>query len=277
MAQGADPDKEQTDDLSLKCARFSTLICLLCVSAHCHSSLPSKAAHLAHSAISVSCRCQKAAKLQCPKCLELGLPKQPSAFCSQECFKVRRPCTHGEAAATSAVPHAKIAFLHTADGVARAQAGAQGWPACLGVCCAAGQGPQLCHAPLQLDGPAAAHHGLAPERGSRQHPSARLCRDGRAHQRDPEQATEHRYMPTEDDVLSTLSADMRPDGPSELACGAAVPVRSAEDIEGTRQACLVARRILDAAHAAVQPGVTTDEIDRIVRCCLQLVKCLVGV
>ena len=35
------------------------------------------------------CRCQKAAKLQCPKCLELGLPKQPSAFCSQDCFKVR--------------------------------------------------------------------------------------------------------------------------------------------------------------------------------------------
>ncbi|KAK9918843.1 hypothetical protein WJX75_007458 [Coccomyxa subellipsoidea] len=33
-------------------------------------------------------KCQKTAELQCPKCLELGLPKEPSAFCSQECFKM---------------------------------------------------------------------------------------------------------------------------------------------------------------------------------------------
>lgn len=46
---------------------------------------------------------------------------------------------------------------------------------------------------------------------------------------------------------------------------AAVPVRPAEEIEGVRQACLVARKILDTAHAAVRPGVTTEEIDRIVR------------
>ena len=39
-------------------------------------------------------RCGKAAKLQCPKCLEMQLPKQPSVFCSQECFKVRRQLSH---------------------------------------------------------------------------------------------------------------------------------------------------------------------------------------
>ena len=44
----------------------------------------------------------------------------------------------------------------------------------------------------------------------------------------------------------------------------AVPVRSAEEVEGLRQACLAARKILDAAHAAVRPGVTTEEIDRVV-------------
>ena len=33
-------------------------------------------------------RCQKPAKLQCPKCQELSLPKATSSFCSQECFKV---------------------------------------------------------------------------------------------------------------------------------------------------------------------------------------------
>ena len=52
----------------------------------------------------VLCRCNKAAKLQCPKCLELGLPKHPSAFCSQDCFKacsinvllLHRKCKHSE-------------------------------------------------------------------------------------------------------------------------------------------------------------------------------------
>jgi len=34
-------------------------------------------------------RCQKPAKLQCPRCLELNLEKAFSVFCSQECFKVR--------------------------------------------------------------------------------------------------------------------------------------------------------------------------------------------
>lgn len=44
----------------------------------------------------------------------------------------------------------------------------------------------------------------------------------------------------------------------------AVPIRSAKEIAGMRVACRLAREILDKAHAAVKPGVTTDEIDRIV-------------
>lgn len=40
--------------------------------------------------------------------------------------------------------------------------------------------------------------------------------------------------------------------------------RSAADIQGLREACRVAREVLDAAHAAVAPGVTTDEIDKVV-------------
>ena len=31
-----------------------------------------------------------------------------------------------------------------------------------------------------------------------------------------------------------------------------------------RQACKLAREIIDKAHAAVKPGVTTDELDQIV-------------
>jgi methionyl aminopeptidase len=44
----------------------------------------------------------------------------------------------------------------------------------------------------------------------------------------------------------------------------AVACRSAEEIAGIRAACRVGREVLDAAHAIVKPGVTTDEIDRVV-------------
>lgn len=33
-------------------------------------------------------RCGKSGTLQCPKCIEMHLPKAPSVFCSQQCFKV---------------------------------------------------------------------------------------------------------------------------------------------------------------------------------------------
>ena len=45
----------------------------------------------------------------------------------------------------------------------------------------------------------------------------------------------------------------------------AVPFCRGPELEGIRAACRVAREILDVAHAAVAPGVTTDEIDRVVR------------
>ena len=43
-----------------------------------------------------------------------------------------------------------------------------------------------------------------------------------------------------------------------------MPIRTAKQIEGTRGACLIARQILDKASAGVRPGITTDEVDRIV-------------
>ncbi|XP_040366129.1 methionine aminopeptidase 1A-like isoform X2 [Rosa chinensis] len=32
-------------------------------------------------------RCSKPANLQCPKCVELKLPREDAAFCTQDCFK----------------------------------------------------------------------------------------------------------------------------------------------------------------------------------------------
>ena len=43
-----------------------------------------------------------------------------------------------------------------------------------------------------------------------------------------------------------------------------IHINSAEEIEGTRAACKLARHILDEAHKVVAPGVTTEEIDKLV-------------
>lgn len=45
---------------------------------------------------------------------------------------------------------------------------------------------------------------------------------------------------------------------------AAVKIRTEKDIAGIREACRLGRLVLDKAHAAIKPGVLTDEIDRIV-------------
>lgn len=42
-----------------------------------------------------------------------------------------------------------------------------------------------------------------------------------------------------------------------------IPVYSQKDIEGIRAACRLGRKVLDACVAAVKPGVTTDELDKI--------------
>lgn len=44
----------------------------------------------------------------------------------------------------------------------------------------------------------------------------------------------------------------------------AVPVRGPKEVAGMRAACRVGREVLDVAAAAARPGVTTDELDRIV-------------
>ncbi|CAG9462337.1 unnamed protein product [Pedinophyceae sp. YPF-701] len=43
-----------------------------------------------------------------------------------------------------------------------------------------------------------------------------------------------------------------------------IKLRTPEEIETLRSVCRLAREVLDAAHRAVKPGVTTDEIDRVV-------------
>ena len=42
------------------------------------------------------------------------------------------------------------------------------------------------------------------------------------------------------------------------------PVLNSAQVEKMRRVCLLGREIMDAAHAVIRPGVTTDEIDRVV-------------
>jgi hypothetical protein len=55
-----------------------------------------------------------------------------------------------------------------------------------------------------------------------------------------------------------------PSRPSKLALPWMIEVKSPEEIEKMRASGKLAREILDLAGRAVQPGVTTDEIDQIV-------------
>ncbi|OAY77920.1 Methionine aminopeptidase 1A [Ananas comosus] len=43
-----------------------------------------------------------------------------------------------------------------------------------------------------------------------------------------------------------------------------VEIKTPEQIERMRETCRIAREVLDAAARVIQPGITTDEIDRVV-------------
>ncbi|DBA68002.1 TPA: hypothetical protein ACH3X2_014034 [Trebouxia sp. C0005] len=150
--------------------------------------------------------CGKPGKLQCPKCLELQLPKAASVFCSQECFK------------TAWAEHKKChkvtnAWMYVTN---RGQKRSAKMPQCDWT------------GPLRPDlvGP------------TRQVPES---------------------IPKPDYAL-----DGMPYSEVQSRQQNAVPIRNAKDIAGMRAACKLARQILDKAHAAVKPGVTTDEIDHVV-------------
>lgn len=153
----------------LPCARCG-FDCILSSSA-CQKALspPLFMRHFTCLSSPSSHRCGKAAKLQCPKCLEMQLPKQPSVFCSQDCFKVRRQLTHlacpcccrqralhpGCAACPCCAAQRPVAILQPcqttrvfarAASLARAQARAQARARVLALLHATREGPEHNHA-----------------------------------------------------------------------------------------------------------------------------------
>ncbi|KFM24263.1 Methionine aminopeptidase 1A [Auxenochlorella protothecoides] len=152
-------------------------------------------------------KCQKPAKLQCPKCLELDLERDHAAFCSQQCF------------AASWVDHKR---LH--------RPGPDGWH----YATRRGAGRSLTMPDFNWTGPLRPWR-ISPMRSIPDSiPKPEWYSTGRA---DVEVSSRQQHTP--------------------------IP-RFGKAAEGIRAACTLGRKVLDLAHAAVAPGVTTDEIDRVV-------------
>lgn len=63
--------------------KLTHLCCILNHSIECKCSSSVSPPRL----LPLACSCGAPAKLQCPKCIELGLPRASSVFCTQDCFK----------------------------------------------------------------------------------------------------------------------------------------------------------------------------------------------
>ncbi|XP_057807372.1 methionine aminopeptidase 1A-like isoform X2 [Salvia miltiorrhiza] len=174
----------------------------------------------------LSCaRCGKPAHLQCPKCVELKLPREGAAFCSQECFKASwssHKSVHSNAKSSSPAP----------ENSSEQNSGLRndGWLYCL----RKGQArtPKLPH--FDWTGPL------------RPYPISQK-RIVPAHIEQPDWAI---------DGIPKIEPN------SDLQH--VVEIKTPEQIERMRETCRIAREVLDAAARIVRPGITTDEIDAVV-------------
>mmetsp|Transcript_22260 Transcript_22260/g.39595 ORF Transcript_22260/g.39595 Transcript_22260/m.39595 type:complete len:384 (-) Transcript_22260:1330-2481(-) len=154
-------------------------------------------------------RCGELAKLQCPNCLKLGLPKEQSSFCSQDCFKL------------GWAEHKKLHEVEKKE---------DEWQYCM----RRGRSRVSEMPAFNYTGPL------------RPFPIGPI-RKVPDHIRKPD------YHSTGYPSKEVSSRQQK-----------MIPVYDEKDIRGIREACRIGREILDAAAAAVRPGVTTDEIDRVV-------------
>ncbi|KAE9603208.1 putative methionyl aminopeptidase [Lupinus albus] len=173
-----------------------------------------------------SANCGKPAILQCPKCMELKLPREGSAFCTQECFK------SSWSSHKSVHLKVKLSSSHGMGAPVQQNSDSLGedWLFCL----KGGQArtPKIPH----FDWTGTLH----------QYPisSKQIVP---AHINKPDWA---------DDGIPTveLNSDFQ----------RIVEIKSPDLIERMRETCRIAREVLDATARIIQPGVTTDESDRFV-------------
>ncbi|GLI61587.1 hypothetical protein VaNZ11_004004 [Volvox africanus] len=202
-------------------------------------------------------RCQAPAKLQCPTCVRLGLPKDSCVFCSQACFKLAWP------------EHKKMHFPP-----------ADAWLYCI----KRGKARSDVLPDFDWTGPLRPHR-ISPQREVPDHiPKPDYFKDGFPYKenesrqqqigaggggmRESQEVVRMRMTSQADQHLKPskliLTNDCDPNTLLSPDPGPAVPIRGPDDTDAIRAACLIGREVLDLAVAAAKPGVTTDEIDRIV-------------
>ncbi|KAF9617783.1 hypothetical protein IFM89_038755 [Coptis chinensis] len=174
----------------------------------------------------LSCgRCGKPASLQCPKCVELKLPREGASFCSQDCFKASWS-TH-----KSVHLKPKLSLISNADADdVISVALNQGWKYCI----KRGQGRTINFPYFDWTGTL------------RPYPISSM-----------------RNLPEYIDKPDwAIDGTPKIEPSSDLQH--VVEVKTPEQIRKMRETCRIAREVLDAAACVIKPGVTTDEIDAVV-------------
>ncbi|XP_057980012.1 methionine aminopeptidase 1A isoform X2 [Malania oleifera] len=174
----------------------------------------------------LSCaRCGKPAHLQCPKCMELKLPREGAAFCTQDCFKV------SWSSHKSVHLQPKLSSLRSDNLDDQNSALLTGdWLYCL-------------------------------KKGQAR--TSKLPHFDWTGTLRPYPISSKRIVPANID-----QPDWATDGVPKVEPNSdlqhVVEIKTPEQIARMRETCRIAREVLDAAAQMIRPGVTTDEIDKVV-------------
>lgn len=175
---------------------------------------------------SLSCaRCGKPADLQCPKCLELKLPRESASFCTQECFKASW--------SSHKTVHLKSKLSQLTASTPDEQNSAalnDDWLYCL----KKGQARTSKLPNFDWTGPLR-----------------------------PYPISSRRVVPASIEKPDWF-VDGIPKIEPNSDLQHVVEIKTPEQIERMRETCRIAREVLDAAARVIKPGVTTDEIDEVV-------------
>ncbi len=172
-------------------------------------------------------------RLACPKCMQMGLP--PTYFCSQECFKANYASHNKIHKIAKQVMEAKKAAGNThrktpPDGIACDPS-------------------EDIHTKLSLPSWASSYTFTGKLRPTLLSPKRQV--PGEIPR--PDYANEMQGISMSEQRDRANNKAIRVYGPKEL-----------DSEKGLRHACAMGREVLDIAGKALRPGVTTDEIDRIV-------------
>ncbi|KAL9175986.1 hypothetical protein ABFS82_02G148800 [Erythranthe guttata] len=174
----------------------------------------------------LSCaKCGKPSNLQCPKCVELKLPREGAAFCSQDCFK------------ESWGSHKSVHLKAKLSSPAPENAGEQNsglsndpWLYCL-------------------------------RKG--QSRTSKLPNFDWTGSLRPYPISKKRLVPAhieQPDWAIDGTPKIEPSSDFQHV----VEIKTPDQIEKMRETCRIGREVLDAAARVVRPGITTDEIDAVV-------------